>query len=157
MLLSEKREQKIVIAVGLPGSGKSTYFARLGVNAISSDAIRLQLADDETDQTIHKQVFATVRYLLRLRLDLGRPVTYVDATNLRHRDRRPFLRIAHERGCGTEALYFDVPLDVCKARNAARGRMVPEAAMDAMAAKLSRPTLEEGFDSVQVVGVAPLV
>jgi len=80
--------EKIVLAVGLPGSGKSTYLARLGVNPISSDAIRLQLADDETDQTIHGRVFATVRYLLKQRLDLRRPVTFIDATNLTRRDRR---------------------------------------------------------------------
>ena len=87
---------KIVVAVGLPGSGKSTYFANLGVNAISSDAIRLQLADDATDQTIHGKVFATVRYLLRQRLDLNRPVTYIDATNLTAKERRPWIKIARE-------------------------------------------------------------
>jgi predicted kinase len=143
--------EKIVIAVGLPGSGKSTYFARLGVNAISSDAIRLQLADDATDQRIHGRVFATVRYLLRQRLELKRPVTYVDATNLTVKERKRYMRIARERGCGIEALFFDVPLEVCKARNSARGRMVPDSAMDQMAAKLTRPAIGEGFDRVVVV------
>lgn len=151
MSLSETPAQRIVIAVGLPGSGKSAYFARMGVNAISSDAIRLQLADDETDQTIHKQVFATVRYLLRQRLALGRAVTYVDATSLTAKERRPYIKIARERECAIEALYFDVPLSVCKARNEARGRMVPGAAMDAMAAKLTPPAATEGFDAVRVV------
>ena len=116
-----------------------------------SDAIRLQLADDATDQTIHGRVFATVRYLLRQRLDLGRPVTYIDATNLTVKDRRPFLRIAQERECRIDALFFDVSLIVCKARNAARGRVVPESAMDQMAAKLIVPTKAEGFDQVQTV------
>ncbi len=51
---------KIVITVGLPGSGKSTYLARRHINAISSDEVRRMIADDPTDQSIHKQVFATI-------------------------------------------------------------------------------------------------
>ncbi len=146
---------RIILAVGLPGSGKSTYFERLGAHAISSDAIRLQLADDENDQTIHGPVFATMRFLLRQRIELRRPVTYVDATNLTRRDRRPFIKLARERGCEIEALYFDIPLDICKARNAARTRAVPEHALDLMAAKLAPPSVEEGFTRVEVVGYLP--
>jgi len=144
---------KIVVAIGLPGSGKSTHFMNLGANPISSDAIRRQLSDDETDQTIHGKVFATMRYLLRQRLDLKRPVTYIDATNLTVKDRRPWLKIAQERGCEIEALYFDIPPEICKARNAKRGRIVPESAIDQMAAKLKPPTTAEGFDKIEVITV----
>ena len=44
---------RIVVLVGLPGSGKSTYLERLGAAGLSSDSIRQLLADDESDQTIH--------------------------------------------------------------------------------------------------------
>ena len=37
---------RIIVLVGLPGSGKSTYVEKLGAPAISSDAVRGLLADD---------------------------------------------------------------------------------------------------------------
>ena len=137
--------------VGLPGSGKSTYLANLGANAISSDAIRLLLADDATIQTIHAQVFSTMRFLLRRRIAIGRPVSYVDATHLTPAERAPYLRIARAFGCDLEAVFFDVPVEVCQARNRARSRVVPEEAIVAMQAKLIPPGVDEGFSRIVVV------
>jgi predicted kinase len=143
--------QRIVVLVGLPGSGKSTYLERQGITPLSSDLVRQLLADDATDQTIHARVFQCLRYLLRQRLAIGRPVTYVDATHLTPAERRPYVKIAQRYGCSVEALYFDVPLDVCLARNRGRSRVVPEEAVRAMAAKLAPPSVEEGFSRVTVL------
>jgi predicted kinase len=145
---------RIVVLIGLPGSGKSTYLDHLGVGGLSSDAIRKLLADDETDQTIHQQVFETLRYLLRQRMMLGREVTYIDATNLTPAERHPYIAIGRAYGCEIEAVFFDVPLDVCLERNRNRPRAVPQEALRLMSAKLRIPTVDEGFTRIIRVGVA---
>ena len=141
---------RIVLLVGLPGSGKSTWLTQIGAGGLSSDAVRRLLADDETDQSIHVCVFQTLRYLLEQRLAIGRPVTYIDATNLTPEERRPYLEIGQSWRCEVEAVFFDVPLEVCRERNARRDRVVPEDALAKMAAKLVPPSADEGFSRVTV-------
>lgn len=141
----------MVVLVGLPGSGKSTWAERQGVTPLSSDAIRHLLADDATDQTIHRRVFLTMRFLLRQRLAIGRPVSYVDATSLTPAERAPYIAMARRAGCDAEAVFFDVPLEVCRERNRGRHRVVPDEALEAMAAKLVPPRLEEGFSKITIV------
>ena len=138
----------LTITVGLPGSGKSTYLARLGVNAISSDEIRRIVADDPHDQSMNARIFSVIRYLIRQRMAAGRPVTYVDATHLTPWERTPYVMLARRYGCQLEALFFDVPVDTCIARNQARERVVPEEAIRKMAQQMITPSIEEGFARV---------
>jgi predicted kinase len=142
---------RLIITVGLPGSGKSTYLARLGMNAISSDEMRRLIADDTLDQTMNVRVFATVRYLVRQRIAAGRPVTYVDATHLTLWERKPYVQLAQRYGCELEALFFDVPVETCIARNQTRDRIVPDAAIRTMAHRLVPPSKQEGFIRVHKI------
>ncbi|HEX5229287.1 MAG TPA: ATP-binding protein [Bryobacteraceae bacterium] len=139
---------RLIITVGLPGSGKTTYLARLGVNAISSDEIRRLIADDPHDQTMNARIFAVIRYLIRQRIAAGRPETYVDATHLTPWERSPYVLLARFCGCAVEALFFDVPVEICIARNQARERVVPEEAIRTMAQRLIPPSKDEGFAGV---------
>jgi predicted kinase len=79
------------MAIGLPGAGKSTYFARKGIVPLASDLIRELLYDNAGDQRHPEWVFAVLRDLLRHRLAAGAQTTYIDATNLSRYFRRSFL------------------------------------------------------------------
>ncbi|MBK5293278.1 MAG: AAA family ATPase [Acidobacteriia bacterium] len=145
------RQPKIVVLAGLPGSGKSTWLRNRKLPALSSDAMRVLLSGDVTNQKIHGKVFAALRYLLRERIKLRCPLTYVDATHLTPKERKPYLDIGKKYGCRVEALLFDTPLEECLRRNRTRERVVPDCAIQRMAAKLVKPSKKEGFSKVVVV------
>ena len=143
----------VVLAIGLPGSGKTTWFGRRGVTPLSSDLLRNILFDDVEEQRYQGLVFSTLRSLLRARLIARMPANYVDATNLSIHERRQWIKMAKSFGYEVQAVFFDVPLDMCLDRNRQRDRSVSEDIMRKMAEKLKPPVFEEGFEKITVVRV----
>jgi predicted kinase len=143
----------VVLAIGLPGSGKSSWFKRHNITPLSSDLLRVLLFDDPTEQRFQDLIFSNLRSMLKARLIARRPMNYVDATNLSPHERSGWIKLAKDYGYEVQAVFFDVPVDVCLARNLRRERKVPEDAMRRMAGKLKQPTFEEGFSKITVVKV----
>jgi predicted kinase len=143
----------VVLAIGLPGSGKSAWFKRHNITPLSSDLLRALLFDDPTEQRFQDLVFSNLRSMLKARLIARRPMNYVDATNLTSHDRHGWIKLAKDYGYEVQAVFFDVPVEVCLERNRKRERVVPEDAMRRMAAKMKPPTFEEGFSKITVVRV----
>lgn len=148
-----KSKGVVVLSIGLPGSGKSSWFKRHNITPLSSDQLRFLLFDDETDQRLPDLVFSNLRSMLRARLVAKRPMSYVDATNLTPHDRQTWIKMAHDYGYEAHAVYFDVPLEVCLTRNQTRKRQVEDDVLQKMAAKIKAPTFEEGFTKITVVRV----
>ena len=149
----------VISADGTPSAGNSCNCCTewgcisTSITPLSSDLLRTILFDDITEQRYQSLVFSTLRSLLRARLIARMPWNYVDATNLSPRERRQWIQMARQLGYEVQAVFFDVPLDVCLERNRRRERTVSEEIMRRMASKLRPPTFEEGFSKIVVVRV----
>jgi len=143
----------VVLAIGLPGSGKSSWFKRHNVVPLSSDLVRSLLFDDVREQRFQDLVFSNLRGMLKARLIAKRPMNYVDATNLTPQERAHWIKLAKDYNYEVHAVFFDVPLEVCVERHQRRDRVVPEDVMRRMAAKLKPPSFPEGFAKITVVRV----
>jgi len=143
----------VILAIGLPGSGKSSWFKRHNVVPLSSDLVRSLLFDDVREQRFQDLVFSNLRSMLKARLIAKRPMNYVDATNLTPQERQHWIKLAKDYQYEVHAVFFDVPLEVCIERHERRDRVVPEDVMRRMAAKLKPPAFEEGFAKITVVRV----
>src|SRR3984957_2212552 len=143
----------VVLTIGLPGSGKSSWFKRHNVVPLSSDMVRSLLFDDVREQRFQDLVFSNLRSMLKARLIAKRPMNYVDATNLTPQERQHWIKLAKDYQYEVHAVFFDVPLEVCLERHQRRDRVVPEDMMRRMAAKLKPPAFEEGIAKITVVRV----
>lgn len=152
--------KKLVILIGIPGCGKSTYAAKYAEEhgntlVVSSDKVREKLYGDENEQGNPKHVFAKVRKEIVSAINGDTYNTVIlDATNIKKKDRQSFIeevRTKATKRFNTEAVLFNIPVDVCKLRNAGRDRNVPEKVIDRMHRQLCRPTEDEGFDNILTV------
>lgn len=133
---------ELVVLVGLPGSGKSTYY--FSNYAATHEHVSKDLMKTKSG--------ARQRGLIEKTLRAGRSVV-VDNTNATPEIRAELVQIGKALGARLVAVHFDTPVPDCVARNRGRegkGR-VPDVAIYAMKWKLKPPTTEEGFDEILVV------
>jgi protein phosphatase len=118
----------ILVLIGPAGSGKSTWAKKQfpGEVVLSSDELRRWLTDDAEEQSCSKDAFHQLHELATLRLKYGRRVI-LDATNVKAEARRVWWELARIKDVPCAAIWFDVPLDTCIARQQRRDRHVPPA------------------------------
>ena len=129
-----------VIFIGLPGSGKTTYF-RDHFAATHAHVNRDNLGSVEREAA-----------LIRECLQLGRSFV-VDNTNATRAAREALVRHAKEAGFRVLSYFFDTPVRTAIGRNNHRKdkKPVPVPAILRMAKRLEQPSLEEGIDEIRTV------
>jgi hypothetical protein len=120
----------LLLTIGLPGSGKSTFARRLApmIDAVilESDSLRLLLfAQPAYSPSESRRLFAALHAAARRLLWLGRNVI-IDATNVQESHRRPVYEMARETGASLLLLSFSAPQNVIEQR-LARRKEAPDA------------------------------
>lgn len=118
------RQPALVVLVGLPGAGKSTFARalrdRTGSTALESDAVRAELfAQPQHTRQESGVVFDEIRRRAARELALGRGVI-IDATNLIERERAPLYALAGDERARLVVVRLAAPDAVLRARLAAR-------------------------------------
>lgn len=138
----------LLIARGIPGSGKSTFMEEKGLTpfVLSPDHLRLlhQSPRMKTDGTWHiaheheKAVWKLVMELTEKRMKQG-DFVIIDATHTRAKDINQYRTLAHTYRYRVMCLDFSsVPLDTCLERNAMRDgyKRVPDEAVHKLHARI---------------------
>lgn len=132
---------ELAILVGIPGSGKTSFFqARLAETHVHLSKDLVGHGRDAGRRQL-EQVGQALR--------AGRSVA-VDNTNPRAADRAPLIALGREMGARVVAYALQTPPKEAAARNRTRhghGR-VPDVAVFVTAKRLQPPALVEGFDAV---------
>lgn len=134
---------ELIILIGIPASGKSTFYRERFFDThvrINLDMLRTRVKE--------KKLFEAC---LAARIKV-----VVDNTNPTPVDRRRYIESARARGFRVVGYYFESELAACAERNRNRAeRVVRPAGLEAVRARLVRPTSEEGFDELWHVRVDP--
>ncbi len=132
------RSVEAALLIGVPGSGKSTFFRERLVDThvrINMDMLR----------TRHRE-----RLLLEACLRAKQPFA-VDNTNVTRVDRVRYLDAARASRFRVVGYFFVVRLEEALDRNRSRSTPVPEVAVRAKLRALETPRADEGFDSLFTV------
>ena len=159
----------LYILCGLPGCGKTSWTRnKMKENTsstdpkweyVSRDEVRFSMVKEEDDYfSKEKQVYNEFIKQLCEKLDDAWVANVIaDATHLNEVSRNKLInsirRQRPNKPLNITMVYFDVPVEVCKFRNAKRqGRArVPDNIIEKMNVQLEFPKLREGLNHIEIV------
>ena len=141
----------LVVLVGPPGSGKSTWARNNGRGAIhvSQDGLIDAISPDGFEH-VYRPIYAAAEdAVARAALESGHTVI-VDRTNRTREHRQRWLHIARDANCSAVAVVMSASASLCRSRNRERApeRRLSEERMERMLASLEEVRPAEGFRAI---------
>jgi predicted kinase len=141
----------LIVLVGPPGSGKSTWARRncRGTVHVSQDDLIDAITPGGFDHLYRSVYHQAEDAVARAALRAGQTVI-VDRTNRTRAHRQRWLEIAHEESCRATAVVMSAPEQLCRERNAHRAgaRRVSDERMERMFAAFEPVDTAEGFAAI---------
>jgi bifunctional polynucleotide phosphatase/kinase len=135
--VKELGDQEVVVMMGYPGSGKSTYAEKYFGDAEGYAVLHRD--DLKTEAKVKKEV--------RRHLGEGNSVV-VDATHPSVEKRKTFVDIAKEHDVPIRIVHMTTSIEESMERNVGRDRKVPKIVFYVYRKKFEPPSKEEGFEDI---------
>lgn len=101
--------KKLILTVGLPRSGKSTWARKQGFPVVNPDSIRIALHGNTFIEEAEPMVWILTKYMVKALFLAGHDKVIIDATNLT-KERRDFWKDDMWKRC---YVYFESTKDQC--------------------------------------------
>ena len=133
-------EKTLVIMIGIPGSGKSTFYRE----RLADDYVRINL---DTLKTRHQE-----ELLITECIQQGKSFA-VDNTNPTRADRQRYIPLARSAGYKIIGYFMESKIKDCMERNNRRTgkERLPAKAVAGISNQLQMPSYDEGFDELYFV------
>lgn len=143
---------ELILLVGVPASGKSTFRDTFFPEAaiVNPDSFIGYTKENPWTSVGAMIAWKKSDELLIEYISQCEEKIVFDATFITPKRRKKYIKIAKQNNIKVSAIYLEIPLKVAKERNAKRDpyRTVPEKTIIEMYEKLVPPAKEEGFDEV---------